>query len=96
MHSGRRPPNGSIVVSAGMEGNKIRVSVADTGCGVPEEELPHVFRRFYVGTNNRENGTGLGLYIVHSIVTEMGGTISAESAVGRGTKFTMEFPQAHG
>lgn len=90
------PPKGSIVVSAGMEGNKIRVNVADIGCGIPEEELPYVFRRFYVGTNNRENGTGLGLYIVHSIVMEMGGTISAESAVGRGTKFTMEFPQAHG
>ena len=63
-------------------------------CGIPEEELPLVFRRFYVGTNNRENGTGLGLYIVQSIVTELGGSISVRSDVGKGTVFTMCFPQA--
>lgn len=89
------PRNGSIVISAGIEGDRIRVDVEDTGCGISKEDLPFIFRRFYVGANNRENGTGLGLYIVHSIVTEMGGTISVESAVGRGTKFTMEFPWAH-
>lgn len=72
---------------------KICVTVEDSGCGIPEEELPHVFKRFYVGENNRGNGTGLGLYIVHSIVTELGGTISVRSVVGRGTKFIMEFPR---
>ncbi|MBD5553921.1 MAG: hypothetical protein HDQ95_00860 [Roseburia sp.] len=87
------PCNGSITVSARAEGGRICVTVEDTGCGIPEEELPLIFRRFYVGENNRETGTGLGLYIVHSIVTELGGTIKVESAVGKGTKFLMDFPQ---
>lgn len=87
------PPNGSITVSARIEDEKICVIVEDTGCGIPEEELPFIFRRFYVGTANRETGTGLGLYIVHGIVTELGGTIAVQSAVGKGTKFIMEFPR---
>lgn len=86
------PRNGRIAISARIEGDKIRVFVEDTGCGIPEEELPLVFRRFYVGANNKESGTGLGLYIVHGIVTELGGTIDVSSMVGRGTKFTMTFP----
>ncbi len=87
------PANGSITVSAWVEGGKICMSVEETGCGIPGEELPHIFRRFYVGENNRENGTGLGLYIVHGIVAELGGTISVWSTVGKGTKFIMEFPE---
>lgn len=87
------PPGGSITVSAQAEGGRICVTVEDTGCGIPKEELPLIFRRFYVGSNNRETGTGLGLYIVHSIVTELGGTITAWSTVGKGTKFLMDFPQ---
>lgn len=88
------PCNGSITVSACIEGDKIRVSVEDTGCGIPEEELPFIFRRFFVGVNNKDTGTGLGLYIVHSIAAEMNGTINVVSAVGKGTRFTMEFPPA--
>lgn len=87
------PCNGSIKVSAQIESGKIYVIVEDTGCGIPQEELPHIFRRFYVGKNNRGNGTGLGLYIVYGIVAELGGTITARSEVGKGTKFIMEFPQ---
>lgn len=87
------PRNGSIRVSARVAGDKISMSVADTGCGIPEEDLPLIFRRFYVGANNRESGTGLGLYIVHSIVTELGGTINVRSTVGMGTEFMMEFPR---
>ncbi len=87
------PGNGSITVSAWTRENKICVTVEDTGCGIPREELPLVFRRFYVGEKNRENGTGLGLYIVHGIVTKMQGTIEVYSTVGKGTKFVMEFPQ---
>lgn len=87
------PPNGSITVSARIEDDKICVTVEDTGCGIPEEELPLIFQRFYVGAHNRETGTGLGLYIVRSIVTELGGAIAVQSAVGKGTKFIMEFPR---
>lgn len=87
------PGNGSITISAWTGGGKIRVTVKDTGCGIPKEELPLVFRRFYVGAKNKETGTGLGLYIVHGIVTELGGTIQVRSTVGKGTEFIMEFPQ---
>lgn len=86
------PSGGRITVSALAEDGRIHVAVEDTGCGIPEEELSLIFRRFYVGANNRETGTGLGLYIVHSIVTELGGTISVQSTVGKGTKFLMVFP----
>lgn len=86
------PPDGSITVAARTEGGEVCVTVEDTGCGIPEVELPLIFRRFYVGTNNRGSGTGLGLYIVQSIVTELGGTIGVQSVVGKGTMFMMRFP----
>lgn len=87
------PPDGRITVSARTKDKRICVTVEDTGCGIPEEELPLVFRRFYVGEKNRDTGTGLGLYIVHGIVTELGGTIDVYSTVGKGTKFVMDFPR---
>ncbi len=89
------PPDGSITISAWAEDEKIRVTVEDTGCGIPKEELPLVFRRFYVGARNRGTGTGLGLYIVHGIVTELKGTIDVCSTVGKGTKFVIEFPRIY-
>lgn len=89
------PCNGSITISAWTKDNRIHMTVEDTGCGIPKEELPFVFRRFYVGAKNKETGTGLGLYIVHGIVSELGGTIEVESTVGKGTKFRMEFPQSY-
>lgn len=89
------PPGGRITVSARTGEGRVRITVADTGHGIPEEELPFIFRRFYVGAGSRDTGTGLGLYIVHSIVAELGGTISVWSVVGKGTKFTLEFPEEH-
>ena len=79
-------------MSAELEDGKVRMIVEDTGCGIPENELPFVFRRFYVGKNNKGNGTGLGLYIVRSIVAELGGTVNVYSTAGEGTKFVMELP----
>lgn len=86
------PEGGSIHISAKAEKTAVRICVADSGCGIPPEELPHIFGRFYVGAANRETGTGLGLYIVRSIIEELHGKIRADSAVGRGTVFTMELP----
>lgn len=88
------PQEGTITVSAWPEGDKICLAVADTGCGIPKEEQALIFRRFYVGKNSHGTGTGLGLYIVQSIVTEFGGTIRVGSEVGKGTRFVMEFPKA--
>lgn len=87
------PCEGSITISGKIEEDVICLIMEDTGCGIPEEELPFIFQRFYVGSNNRQTGTGLGLYIVHSIVEEMRGRITASSTVGKGTKFVMEFPK---
>lgn len=86
------PDGGEIRISAKIEKAAVRVFVADSGCGIPPEELPHIFKRFYIGAANRETGTGLGLYIVRSIVEELHGKIWADSIPGEGTVFTMEFP----
>jgi len=70
--------------------------VADTGIGIPENDLPHVFERFYrverPGTEIR--GTGLGLAIVARLVERMHGVISISSEVGRGTTVSVEIPAA--
>ena len=86
------PKDGSIHISGWIENGKICVDVEDSGCGISEEELPFIFQRFYVGEKNKDTGTGLGLYIVNSIVAELGGTIKVWSALGEGTKFTVELP----
>ena len=71
------------------------VSVADTGCGIPEEELDHIFDRFYRVDKSRhrdQGGSGLGLAIAKSIVERHGGEIRAESKSGDGVTFIIEFP----
>ena len=86
------PHGGSITISAGIKAAAVRIYVADSGCGILPEELPHIFERFYVGAANRETGTGLGLYIVRSIAEELHGRVWAESVLGEGTVFTVELP----
>jgi signal transduction histidine kinase len=66
--------------------------VADTGLGISPEDLPHIFERFYRGTNPAVEGSGLGLAIVHSIVQAHGGKVWAESELGQGSKFIIELP----
>jgi two-component system phosphate regulon sensor histidine kinase PhoR len=73
----------------------VRIEVADTGIGIPEESLPRVFERFYVVDRSRSRklgGTGLGLAIVKHIVQSHAGTIEVESAVGKGTRFIVRLP----
>ena len=86
------PPEGQITIGAILTSTTVKITAADTGCGISPEELPLIFRRFYVGTRNRETGTGLGLYIVRTIVEELGGTVRASSKPGWGTIFTIEIP----
>lgn len=68
-----------------------RVVICDTGCGIAPEELDGIFTPFFT---TKEFGTGLGLSVVHGIVTEHGGQIDVESAPGRGTTFTVSLPAA--
>ncbi len=73
-----------------------RIIVLDDGPGIPEGELPHVFRRFYRGAVARDNslGSGLGLTIARRIMEAHGGSIRAEPVAPRGTRFVIELPRA--
>jgi len=73
----------------GTNGLRIRVSIRDSGHGIPPENLPHVFDPFFT---TKSNGTGLGLAVAHGIVSEHGGMIDAESEVGRGSIFHVFLP----
>ena len=73
------------------------MTVSDTGMGIPEDELPHVFERFFRGEKPRAmqlSGTGLGLAIVKEIVELHGGRVTVESQVDVGTIFTVWLPLA--
>lgn len=82
---------GEIQVSATTGTNKhVIVAVKDTGRGIPAEELPHIFERFYKARDSR--GTGLGLAIAKSLVEAHGGEIHAESEAGKGTRIWLDLP----
>ncbi|AWB45042.1 sensor histidine kinase [Paenibacillus sp. CAA11] len=85
---------GSLVDSS--QGKKARIAVRDLGVGIPPEDLPYIFDRFYKADKARVRGeavgTGLGLYIVKNIVEAHHGTIRAESKLGVGTVFIIELP----
>jgi two-component system phosphate regulon sensor histidine kinase PhoR len=86
---------GSIRVKAVKASSNMEISVADTGIGIPSEQLPRIFERFYVVDKSRSRksgGTGLGLSIVKHIVQLHGGRIIAESEPGKGTVFTVVLP----
>ncbi|MGH9763909.1 MAG: ATP-binding protein, partial [Blastocatellia bacterium] len=113
---------GLIVISAGNEHNSVRISVTDTGRGICDEDLPHIFEKFYRGrvpdlTAHRWTvghagsarsepagesevadlpGVGLGLYLARAVIAEIGGSISVESGVGRGSTFTICLPRWDG
>ncbi|MFG1808120.1 SpoIIE family protein phosphatase [Streptomyces sp. NPDC049040] len=87
--------DGSISVTVGDEDGQAVVTVADTGVGVAAEEIPRLFERFHriVGARSRSNeGSGIGLALVRELVGLHGGTITAESAVGAGTRFIIRLP----
>jgi signal transduction histidine kinase len=85
---------GSIAVTVGRSGKEATISVSDTGEGIPKSELPRVFDRFYRGAMMRgtKTGTGLGLSIARDLTALMGGTITAASHIGRGSRFTIRLP----
>ncbi|HET6315731.1 MAG TPA: ATP-binding protein, partial [Chloroflexota bacterium] len=88
------PDGGTISVSVGGDTTAATVSVRDPGLGIPPEDLPHLFERFYRVSGTRKlEGSGLGLYISHGIIAGHGGRLWAESAGPRnGSVFTFSLP----
>lgn len=88
------PPGGRVTLRVGQEGPWAQVSVADTGEGIPPEVLPRIFERFYQLDQARQGGAGLGLSIAYEIVRAHGGTITAQSQIGKGSVFVVKLPRA--
>ena len=91
------PRGGEVHASLARVGKRAVIRVTDTGIGIPADDLPHVFDRFYRVDKARSRatgGTGLGLSIVKQIVQMHGGAISASSEEGKGTTFVIELPLA--
>ena len=89
------PPGGSIAVEAQKAGDRVLVKVIDTGDGIPEEAIPHVFDRLYRhdrSRNRASGGSGLGLSIVKHLVEAHGGAIRADNDVSGGACFTFSLP----
>jgi signal transduction histidine kinase len=96
---------GVITIEAETLDEVVEVRVSDTGIGIPQEELPHIFERFYRGDPARTrpaaqdrlgSGSGLGLAIVKGLVEAMGGSVSAVSSLGEGTCISFKLPLASG
>ena len=90
-------PGGSVKASLETEENFVRITVSDTGIGIPEESQSRVFERFYrveKGRARKNGGTGLGLAIVKHIVVLYGGQMALQSELGKGSVFTVRLPRA--
>ena len=91
------PEEGKISISIAMSADKtmFTIAVSDTGYGIPKEDQSRIFTKLFRASNIREketDGTGLGLYIIKSIVEHSGGTVTFESEEGKGTTFTLTLP----
>src|SRR4029077_19256871 len=91
------PEQGSVSVSCLNDHDAVCIEVADTGIGIPRDDLPRIFERFYRVDKARSRelgGTGLGLSIVKHLAQALGGTVLAQSQLGHGSTFTVRVPRA--
>lgn len=89
------PSGGVVTLRTEKEGANISISIGDTGIGIPEADIPHIFERFYRVSKERSRksgGTGLGLSISHWIITAHGGAIRVTSTQGKGSVFRVTLP----
>jgi two-component system sensor histidine kinase KdpD len=86
-------PGSAVEVKAALANDQLMLSVSDHGGGIPPENLPRIFDKFFRGANTPAGGSGLGLTIVKGFVEAHGGTISAENRPGGGAVFTIRLPQ---
>jgi signal transduction histidine kinase len=88
-------PGGQLTVTLSRDEDNAYLEVADTGIGIPEDAIPHLFERFFrvdKARSRQSGGSGLGLAIVRAIVQRNRGEIRVESTLGKGTSFTVIFP----
>jgi signal transduction histidine kinase len=93
------PPGGTVRLAARADANAVTVEVEDTGPGIDPDVLPHVFERYYRGTDartRRAGGTGLGLAIARAIAEAHGGRLEAESLPDAGARFRLTLPLGRG
>ena len=89
------PPKTTVTVSGERQKDRVRVSVADQGIGIDAKDTRRIFEKFYrtkTAEQSGEKGTGIGLSIVEQIVAQHGGSISVDSEVGKGSRFTVSLP----
>ncbi len=92
-------PHGSVRLRSLERAPTVRIEVVDTGIGIPPDQLPYIYDEFYqigVASNTAREGYGLGLSIVHRLVTLLGLRLEVQSEVGRGSIFVLQLPQATG
>ena len=88
------PPEGTVTVSVNADNGQVAISISDTGVGISEDDLPHIFKRFYrCDISRAQGGTGLGLSLVQAIVHSHGGSVNATSHLGKGSTFTVTLTQ---
>jgi len=90
-------PDGSkVIVKAEEQGNETQISIKDSGVGISQEDLPHIFEGFYRGKSGQEaaSGHGIGLAVSRQIVEAHGGSISVESEAGKGSTFYIRLPKS--
>ena len=88
-------PGGKLTISLNRQNDNAILSISDTGVGIPEDSMPHIFERFYrvdKARSRKSGGSGLGLAIVKNLVERNGGQIYAQSQPGSGSIFTVTFP----
>lgn len=90
-------PGGTVKVRASKADRMLRLEIEDTGIGIPQEDLPRIFERFYrvdKARSRQTGGTGLGLSIVKHVAEAHGGSVQVESQLGKGSRFTLTIPLA--
>lgn len=88
-------PSGALTLSYEIKGEQVEIVVADNGIGIPESEIPQLFKKFFRASNaqsHQTQGTGLGLYVVKQSAELLGGNITVESAENQGARFVVTIP----